>query len=173
MAEISKQNELSEPVLLTASHGLTKFNSGQSSLDDWLRNYALISEGKTARTYVVCDKASAVVGYYCISMGCVERGALPSKLKRARGMPNQIPVAIIGRLARDNAYRGKGLGLDLLQDALIRILSVSKVIGVRAVLVHALDDEAAEFWKQNEFSECPIGSGTFFLSIETIVNALS
>jgi hypothetical protein len=113
-----------------------------------------------------------VVGYYCISTGSVERRALPAKMKRARGLPTQIPVAIIGRLARDISYKGTGLGLDLLQDALTRILSASRILGIRAVLVHALDEHAAAFWKANDFIECPIESRTFYLPIETIADAI-
>ena len=113
-----------------------------------------------------------MVGYYCISTGSVERRALPPKLKRTQGLPNSIPVAIIGRLGRDVSYRGKGLGQDLLRDALIRILSASRVIGIRAVLVHALDDGAARFWTEHEFVECPVASWTFFLAMETIEGAV-
>jgi len=93
-------------------------------------------------------------------------------MKRARGLPNQVPVAIIGRLARDVRYIGKGLGKDLLQDALTRVLAASQIIGVRAILVHALDDEAVRFWKAHEFIECPIDSRTFYLPIETIADAI-
>jgi hypothetical protein len=110
------------------------------------------------------------VGYYCIATGSVERRVLPSKLKRQQGLPNQIPVAVIGRLARDLAY--KGIGLDLLQDALRRIVSASEIIGVRCVLVHAIDDRAAKFWKDNEFVEYPDGSRTFFMPVEKIIDAL-
>jgi GNAT superfamily N-acetyltransferase len=159
------------PAPLTRAHDLSRFNSGKSELDEWLRNNALHSEGRSARTYVVCE-GLAVVGYYCIATGSVEPRQLPPKMKRARGLPNQIPVAIIGRLARDESYRGRGLGKDLLQDALQRILSASQIIGVRAILVHAVDDEAARFWKEHEFIECPIDSGTFYLPIETIADAI-
>lgn len=163
---------LTAPAPLTAEHDLSQFNCGKPLLDDWLKNSALPSEGRSARSYVVCEKKRTVVGYYCISTSSVERQALPPKLKREQGLPRQIPVAIIGRLARDVSYTGKGLGADLLQDALIRILSASKIIGLRAVLVHALDEDAATFWKDYEFIECPIGSGTFYLPIETIAGAV-
>ena len=163
---------LTAPAPLAPGHDLSRFHSGKSELDDWLRDRALESEGRSARTYVVCAADAVVVGYYCISTGSVERGVLPPKVKRARGLPNQIPVAIIGRLARDERYRGKGLGQDLLQDALRRILTAAQIIGVRAVLVHALDEEAAAFWKAHEFIECPIGARTFYLPIETIADAL-
>jgi GNAT superfamily N-acetyltransferase len=168
---VASAGELTAPEPLTPGHDLSRFNSGKPELDEWLRNNALNSEGLSARSYVVCEGQS-VVGYYCISTGSVERRQLPPKMKRARGLPNQIPVVIIGRLARDESYRGKGLGRDLLQDALRRILAASQIIGVRAILVHAVDDEAASFWKEHEFIECPIDSRTFYLPIETIADAL-
>jgi GNAT superfamily N-acetyltransferase len=174
LAEVSKEGlsgGLAAPVPLAQAHDLSRFQSGKPELDDWLRNNARESEGRTARTYVVCE-GSRVVGYYCISTGSVERRALPPKVKRARGLPNQIPVAIIGRLARDATYAGRGLGKDLLQDALRRILSATRIIGVRAVLVHALDEEAAKFWIDHEFIESPIGSRTFYLPVESIADAL-
>lgn len=175
MAEISKHPKAREgikpPARLTAGHDVTRFSCGKPSLDDWLKNRALESEGRTARTYVVCEKNIIVVGYYCIATGSVERGVLPAKIKRARGIPNQVPVAIIGRLARQSGSEWKGLGADLLHDALTRIVAASEIIGVRAVLVHALDDDAAAFWRAFDFIECPIGSQTFYLPIETIVDA--
>jgi hypothetical protein len=176
LAEIAKRpggkaGGLSAPEPLTSDHDLSRFNSGRLALDEWLRTSALDSEGRTARTYVVCE-GKTVVGYYCISTGSVERRALPSKMKRARGMPHQVPVAIIGRLARDQTFAGKGLGKDLLRDALIRILAVSRTIGLRAVLVHALDEDAMKFWTGQEFIECPVGAGMFYLAIETVADAL-
>lgn len=154
------------------AHDVSRFNSGKASLDDWLKTNALESEGRTARTYVVCRDKRIVVGYYCISTGSVERRDLPPRMKRVQGLPNQMPVAIIGRLARDKAYADKGLGKDLLQDALKRILAASQIVGLRAVLVHALDDEAARFWTNHEFIECPVGSRTYYLPIETIADAV-
>jgi hypothetical protein len=157
---------------LTAQHDLSRFDCGKPPLDDWLRNRALDSEGQTARTYVVCGAGDVVVGYYCIATGSVERRALPPRLKRTQGLPHQIPVAIIGRLARHRDPAWKGLGGDLLQDALIRVVSAAEVIGIRAVLAHAIDDDAARFWKAYEFIECPVGSRTFYLPIETIAGAI-
>jgi GNAT superfamily N-acetyltransferase len=159
-------------VPLTPAHDLSRFDSGSPDLDDWLRNSAMESEGRSARTYVVCQHERIVVGYYCISTGSVQRRELPPKIKRARGTPKQVPIAIIGRLARDRRFAGQGLGKDLLQDALRRILAASRIIGVRAVLVHALDAQAANFWKDHEFVECPIGSKTFCLPLETIAEAI-
>lgn len=148
------------------------FDCGEPSLNGWIREQAGVSEGRTARTYVVCEGVD-VVGYYCIASGSVERGSMPSRIKRARGMPKQVPVAVIGRLARDLRYRGTGLGQDLLRDALVRIIDASETIGVRAILVHALDAAAGKFWTDAEFEECPIGSLTFFMPIEKAIDALT
>ena len=163
---------LSEPAPLTSAHDVSNFDSGKPPLDDWIKKRALESEGNTSRTYVVCEQTLVVVGYYCISMGSVQRAGLPPKMKRTQGLPNTIPLAIIGRMARDKKNVGRGLGPDLLRDALMRILAVSKMIGVRAVLVHALDEDAAKFWREYEFTECPVDSRTFYLPIETIIDAL-
>lgn len=177
MGEISKHptalgSGLIAPAPLTGAHDLSHFNCGKPPLDDWLKNYALTSEGRTARTYVVCETSIVVVGYYCISMGSVERQALPSKIKRQQGLPIQVPVAIIGRLARHNDDALKGLGKDLLKDALLRVLSAAEIIGVRAVLVHSLDEDSSKFWLDNEFIECPVDSRTFYMAVETIADAL-
>ena len=174
MAEITRhpsRGGVTAPARLNPTHDLSRFDCGNASLSHWLKSNALESEGRSARTYVACEN-NIVVGYYCIATGSVERRALPSKLKRQQGPPNQISVAIIGRLARDITYRSTGLGLDLLQDALRRIVSASEIIGVRCVLVHALDDSAAKFWKDNEFTEYPDGSRTFFMPVEKIIDAL-
>lgn len=166
------EDRITGPARLDAAHDLGKFACGKSELDDWLRNHALASEGRTARTYVVCENKVIVIGYYCIATGSVERGALPSRLKRVRGLPNQIPVAIIGRLARDTRYRGTGLGADLLRDAISRIVAASGTIGIRCILVHAIDDEAARFYKKYQFVECPVGPRTLVLPMETAIDGL-
>ena len=174
MAEIvepASREGVTAPARLNPTHDLSRFDCGSAPLNNWLKSSALQSEGQSARTYVACE-TNVVVGYYCISTGSVERRSLPSKLKRQQRLPNQIPVAIIGRLARDISYKGTGLGLDLLHDALRRIVSASEIIGVRCVLVHAIDEAAAKFWKDREFIEYPDGSRTFFMAVERIISAL-
>jgi hypothetical protein len=167
----AKRGGITPPTLLNASHDFSRFDCGNEALNDWLKVRALDSEGKTARTYVACDNNS-VIGYYCISSGAVERSELPKALRK-HGLPNPIPIAIIGRLARDLSYKGTGLGLDLLHDALSKIVLASETIGIRCVLVHAIDDQAAKFWRENEFIESSIGARTFFLPIETIIDGLN
>jgi predicted GNAT family N-acyltransferase len=141
-------------------------------MNTWLQDRSQSSEGRHARTYVACE-GNVVVGYYCISTASVEYTALPNKLKRERGQPSQTPLAIIGRLARDVRYRGTGLGQDLLFDAFKRIISVSETIGMRCVLVHAIDDKALAFYKQYGFVEAPVSPRTLYLPLETAIAAVS
>lgn len=162
---------LSAPVPLTAEHDLSAFDCGEPVLNDWLRHRALKNESRFSRTYVVCA-GNRVVGYFCISAGSVERGAAPGKVRR--NAPDTIPVSIIGRLAISRDHAGKGLGADLLSDALRRIALASQSIGIGAVLVQAKDDAAKRFYLRcAEFIEYPEESRTLFLPIETVVAAFS
>ena len=176
MAEVGKSAErpdvdLSAPVPLTDEHDLSAFDCGEPALNDWLRNRALKNESRFSRTYVVCE-VNRVVAYFCISAGAVERSAAPGKVRR--NAPDTIPIAIIGRLAVDRHHAGRGLGADILSDALRRIAVASQSIGIGAVLVQAKDDSAKRFCLRcAEFIEYPEDSRTLFLPIETVVAAFS
>jgi GNAT superfamily N-acetyltransferase len=140
-----------------------------SSLDDWLRNRAPVSEGLSARTYVICDvaKPNKVVGYYAISTALEQQAALPSA-KLRRGMPEQVPLLLIGRLAVDREFRGIGLGSELLSDATRRCLAASDIVGARGVVAHAIDDDAIRFYQHHGFMLSPLGERVMLLPIETV-----
>ncbi len=105
---------------------------------------------------------------FCISAGAVGREAAPGKVRR--NAPDAIPVAVIGRLAVSKAYAGRGLGADMLADALRRISAASEAIGIGAVLVQAKDEEARRFYMAcAEWIGYPADSRTLFLPIETVV----
>lgn len=162
-------SKLSAPVPLTAEHDLSAFDCGVPALNDWLRHRSLKNESRFSRTYVVCD-GKRVAAYYCISAGSVERAAAPGKLRR--NAPEPIPVSMLGRLAVSRDYAGRGLGADMLADALCRIALASQSIGIGAVLVHAKDDQAKRFYLAcAEFIEYPADSRTLFLPIETVIAA--
>lgn len=163
--------ELLPPVALSGAHDLSAFDCGEPALDDWLRQRALRNESRFSRTYVVCS-GSTVIAYYCISAGAIERGMAPAKVRR--NAPANVPVSVIGRLAVDRTFAGKGLGADMLADALQRIAIASQSIGIGAVLVHAKDDAAKRFYLRcAEFIEYPQDSRTLFLPIETVLAAFS
>lgn len=162
---------LSVPVPLTAAHDLSTFDCGEPALNDWLRHRAIKNESRFSRTYVVCE-GNRVVAYFCISAGAVDRSNAPGKLRR--NAPDTIPVSVIGRLAVSREHAGKGLGADILADALRRIAVASQSIGIGAVLVHAKDDAAKRLYlKCAEFIEYPEDSRMLFLPIETVVAAFS
>jgi GNAT superfamily N-acetyltransferase len=160
---------LSPPRPLSADDELGSFDCGNDLLNDWLRELALKSEGRSARTYMVKDGAR-VVGYYCLATGGVTREGVPRKIRH--GLPSLVPVMILGRLAVDRSYQGQGIGRGLLKDALQRTLQVSREVGVRALLVHAIDDEAKAFYAAHGFIEFPVSARTLFLPVETIGRAL-
>lgn len=160
---------LSAPVPLSAGHDLSAFDCGEPALNDWLRQRALRNESRFARSYVVCE-GSRVVAFYCISAGSVERVSAPGRIRR--NAPDVVPVSVIGRLAVDRGFSGRGMGADLLADALRRIALASRSIGIGAVVVHAKDDAARRFYLRcAEFIEYPADSRTLFLPIETVVAA--
>lgn len=162
---------LSARVPLTSEHDLSGFDCGEPALNDWLLERALKNESRFSRTYVVCE-GNRVVAYFCISAGAVDRAAAPGRLRR--NAPDTIPVSVIGRLAVSRSHAGKGLGADILADALRRIAVASQSIGIGAVLVHAKDDAAKRFYLScAEFIEYPKDSRTLFLPIETVIAAFS
>ena len=127
------------------------------------------NESRFSRSYVICE-GRRVVAYYCISAGAIARAAAPGRLRR--NAPDAIPVSVIGRLAVDRRYAARGLGADLLADALRRIAAASQSIGIRAVMVQAMDDVARRFYLRcAEFVEYPRESRTLYLPIETVVAA--
>jgi GNAT superfamily N-acetyltransferase len=162
---------LSAPVPLAASHHLAEFDCGVAALNDWLKQRALRNESRFSRTYVVCE-GNRVIAYFRISAGSVEREAAPGRLRR--NAPDTIPISVIGRLAVSKTHSGRGLGADILADALRRIAVASQSIGIGAVLVQAKDEDAKRFYLAcAEFVEYPADSRMLFLPIETVVAAFS
>ena len=158
------------PERLDPQHDLSEFHNGKhASLDAWLRDRALASEGLSARTYVVCDADAPrrVVGYYAISTAMAHRSGLPNA-KLRKGMPDEVPLLLIGRLAIDVTHQKRGLGTDLLIDALRRCLSAADTAGARAVITHAIDDDAMAFYEKHGFLRCPLGERTLLMPIETV-----
>lgn len=158
------------PERLNVRHDLSAFQNGRHPLlDDWLKRRALTSEGLSARTYVICETEMPlkVIGYYAISTAMEQRTALPSA-KLRQGTPDQVPLLLIGRLAVDRSWHGRGLGSALLADALRRCLAASEIAGVRAVVVHAIDDAAVAFYRRHDFIPSPLGARALVMPIERV-----
>jgi GNAT superfamily N-acetyltransferase len=157
------------PERLAAHHNVTEFANGKHpSLDEWLRERAILSEGLSARTYVIglIERPARVVGYYAISTAMEERQALLNA-KLRRNMPHQVRLLLIGRLAVDATMQSRGLGADLLADAVRRCCAASDIVGVRAIAAHAIDDDAMRFYIRHGFLASPLGVRVALLPIET------
>jgi len=152
---------------LTAAHDLSTFQSGKALLDDWLRRFALINQqSDTARTFVLLHQ-NKVCGYYSLAAGSVARDETPARI--AKGLAKHpVSVILLARLAVDRAHQGKGIGRSLLADALVRSVAASQTIGARAILVHAIDEEAASFYRKFGFEESPLNEKQLFLLMKDV-----
>lgn len=156
---------------LTARHDLSTFDSGQPSLDSWLRRFSFGSQSsETSRTYVA-HRANRVVGYFSLCAGSVSRDSVPQRV--SRGLANHpVPVILLARLAVVMPEQGRGLGAALLRDALTRCALAADVVGVRAVLVHAIDDHARRFYEHFDFEPSPIDTNQLVLLMKDLRNQL-
>jgi GNAT superfamily N-acetyltransferase len=123
--------------------------------NDWLKRFALSNQkNESARTYIVRRNGS-VAGYYSISAGSVRVEEAPARI--SKGLTRHlIPVILLARLAVDKDEKGTGLGKALLKDALLRIAQAADIVGARAVLVHAIDEQAKKFYLHFGFEPSPI-----------------
>jgi len=146
------------PRPLLSTDDVSAFDCGAESLNVWLGGRALKNETTGAsRTFVSIDsETDAVIGYYCLSASSLLMDDAPGSVRR--NMPDPIPVILIGRLAVDRAFKGKGLGASLLQHALVKGLEASRIIGARAFIVDALDDDAERFYSKFGFALMPPAS---------------
>lgn len=153
----------SPPELLNNNHNLEYFDCGEESLNNWLRCHALKNQqNQASRTFVVC-KENTVIGFYALAAGSVTHQFLSGALKR--NMPDPIPVIVLGRLAIDIKHQGKKLGGALLKDVVLRAKAVSQQVGVRALLVHVLNENAKQFYLNYGFQPSPIDEMLLMLKL--------
>lgn len=151
------------PEPLATDHDLDAFDSGIPPLDHWLKKRARSNEAEGAsRTYVVCV-GRRVIGYYALAAGSLIHVQATGAVRR--NMPDPVPVALLGRLAVDRARQGKGLGRDLARDAILRVLGAADIIGLRAILVHAISDDAARFYERCGFNHSPVDPMTLMMTV--------
>jgi len=151
---------------IDANHDLSDFDSGEESLDLWLRKRSLRNEQDGAsRTYVVCEPdTNRVIAYYSLATGAVSRSQAAGRIKR--NMPEPIPVMVLGRLAIDREWQGRGLGRHLLRDAVLRTLQAADIAGIRAILVHAISNDARGFYERFGFRRSPVEEMTLMLTLD-------
>jgi GNAT superfamily N-acetyltransferase len=158
--------KLTPPEKLKSTHPLESFSSGNNELDQWLKQRALKNEREGAsRTYVVCAEG-VVIGYYCLANGAVAQTVAPGRIRR--NMPDPIPVMVIGRLAVDQRWQGQGIGKALLRDAILRTLQAADIAGIRAILVHAISEEAKQFYLRSGFTPSSLDPMTLMVKMGNV-----
>jgi len=152
------------PEKLQKHHDLRQFDCGKPSLNQWLQKYALENQNNgSVRVYVICKKETNVVlGYFAIAPGSVDFDETPKKVSKDLAR-HRVPVMLLARLAVDTSLQGQRIGKALLKQALLKIDEAADIIGGRAVLVHAIDQEAEEFYRHHGFEPSPVADETLFL----------
>jgi predicted N-acetyltransferase YhbS len=157
---------LSTPGPLVDHHQLADFASSVATLDDWLKRRALANQASGAsRTFVACEQ-NKVVGYYALAAGGVNIAAASGRVRR--NMPDPIPVVILGRLAVDRNWHGRGLGRGLFRDSAKRVVQAADAIGIRGVLVHAISEEARGFYLALGFEPSPLERMTLMITLSDL-----
>jgi GNAT superfamily N-acetyltransferase len=155
---------LSAPSPLGEAHRLDDFQCTAPELTKWLMERARQNQASGAsRCFVVCDAQQRVLGYYALAAGAVAHEQVPGRIRR--NMPDPIPVIVLGRLAVHADRVGEGIGRGLLKDAVQRVLATCEQIGARALVCHAIDDEAKAFYLKHGFVESPINAMTVMLPL--------
>tara|TARA_R110001592_G_scaffold15640_1_gene67789 strand:+ start:387 stop:896 length:510 start_codon:yes stop_codon:yes gene_type:complete len=144
-----------EPQPLSAAHQLATFDCGQAALNSWLLRHALQAQGSgSARTYVITEE-ERLAGYFSLTVGQVDAADAPARVSKGMGR-FPIPVMVLSRLAVALQDQGRGVGVGMLQEAIRRTVAIAEQAGVRAMLVHPIDDNADRFYRRFGFEASPI-----------------
>ena len=147
---------------------LSTFDCGVCELNEWLQKHSRAgAKSGSAQTFVAVGSKDEIIGYYALTVQSVTAKTAPSRM--SKGMPRHpIPVILLARLAVDEEFKGQGIGVGLLKNALLRCLNASKEMGVRAVIVDAKNDAARLFYKHFNFAPFPDDSDRLFLLIKDL-----
>src|SRR5437879_5520490 len=159
------------PIPIEAQHDLSAFDCGVSALNNYLKKFASQNQqNQSARTYVA-TRRGFVVGYYTLAAASARREETPARVTKGLAA-HPVPVILLARLAVDGSEKGKGLGLGLLKDALLRAVQAADIVGCRAVMVHAKDDVAKAFYQRFGFEPSPTDPFRLFLLMKDIKASL-
>ena len=161
---------ITAPEPLSDKHEIGDFESGVASLDEWLKRRAHKNQvADASRTFVACE-GTKVVGYYALGSGGIEIAAAPGRFRR--NMPEPIPVVVLGRLALDRRFKGRGLGRALFRDSAKRVLHAADSIGIRGILVHAISEDAKAFYIALGFEPSPLEPMTLMVTLADLRGTL-
>jgi len=161
---------ISAPEPIHAGHSLEAFCCGVDSMDSWLKQRALKNQFSGASRTFVCCENSEVMAYYSLASSAVTTSNATGRFRR--NMPDPVPVVILGRLAVDKSLHGQGVGRALVRDAGMRVIQVAETIGIRGMLVHALSDEAREFYLRVGFEPSSIDPMMLMVTLRDLEESL-
>jgi GNAT superfamily N-acetyltransferase len=162
---------LSAPEPLTAAHDVSQFSCGKPTLDYWLKTRALSNQEKGFTAVLVVHEQGRVVGYYGLAPTAVAPNILSRSIRTGQP-PDPVPCLLLGQLATDLDWAGRGIGTGLFKHALQRCVTAASLVGGRALLVNAIDVEAAEFWRRRGFIPSKDDPQVLFRSIADIAASL-
>jgi GNAT superfamily N-acetyltransferase len=153
---LGREVTLRAPEPLAAQHRLEGFDCGKRALNDWLLRHARQAQGSgSAKTFVVAEDDDRVAGYFSLTVGQVDSVEAPERIRKGMGQ-YPVPVVILARLAVSREHRGRGIGVGMLQAAIRRTLVIAEQAGVRAMLTHPIDEDAAGFYTRFGFITSPL-----------------
>lgn len=159
---------------IEAGDSVTSFDCGQSALNQFLQRFALVNQkANSAQTYVCCEHGTnTVAGFYSLVVGSVEPAGTTVRVTKGLAR-HPVPVMILARLAIDQKHQNAGLGRALLKDALLRTAQAADIAGIRAMLIHAKDDAARNWYLQWGFEPSPTDPYHLFLLIKDLIKLLT
>lgn len=157
---------------LNASHDLDSFDCSKPSLNKFLKVHALVNQKANSASTYVAYEGEQIIGYYTLAVGSVVYADAPERITKGLAK-HPIPVMLLARLAVDKEIQSQGIGKGLLKDALLRTVQAADIAGIRALLVHAKDQEAKRWYQRFDFEESPTDPLHLFLLLKDIKKALS
>jgi GNAT superfamily N-acetyltransferase len=162
---------LSAPEPIAAHHQTDVFSCGKPALDAWLKTRALANQRNGFAAVMVAHEANRAAGFYALAPTAILPASTPRSLRTGQP-PSPVPCLLLGQLAVDRQWAGRGLATALLAHALRRSVRAAEQVGGRALVVKAIDDEAAAFWRRRGFRPSRDDEMLLFRSVADISEAL-
>jgi predicted N-acetyltransferase YhbS len=163
---------ITPPTALGSQHQLNDFDCGKPALNNWLSRHARQAQTSGSAMTFVAAENDQIVGYFCLTVGQVEAIDAPERIRKGMGQ-YPIPVVLLARLAVATTFQGKSIGVGLLMDAIRRTLVIAKHVGVRAILTHPIDLQAANFYRRFGFEASPLQAEQLLLLLKDARRVLS
>lgn len=163
---------LSGPEPLGEAHETSLFDCGKPPLNEFLQKHALLAQrANTGRSYVVLH-GTRVIGYFSLTSASIEAAGAAERITKGTGRYPVVPATLLARLAVDRSEAGRGLGKALLKGAFLRFLSAQEIVASRVLLVHAIDDDARQFYERFGFEASSVDKYRLYLLTKDIKRTL-